>query len=162
LSRLRGAAFERVIEVEPTGCDQVTDRVPPVVVCNPDEVVPDLHSAPRRLRVVIAHPDAPGEVEAAADAVPCSGATDIRVASLLDKQPVFPLAAHLHAADEVFCAAGYNSFWEARWMGYEHKTTFVSLRCAKGEHDARLKELGPMLENGADVLAWQIVERLAA
>ena len=45
-----------------------------------------------------------------------------------DGDAFFPLAAWLGDADVLHTGAGYNAYWEARWLGYDAKTTFMPFR----------------------------------
>ena len=50
-----------------------------------------------------------------------------------------------------------NSVWEARWLGYAERTTFVPFPRGNDDQAARIAGRVPMTENGADVLAgWML------
>jgi hypothetical protein len=61
----------------------------------------------------------------------------------------------------VATGAGYNSFWEARWLGYADRTTFTAFARPIDDQVWRVRECGAhtMRENGADALARAILGR---
>jgi hypothetical protein len=71
---------------------------------------------------------------------------------------VFPLAPWLGAADEVHCSAGYNSYWEARWLGYAPRTRLTAIARTFDDPIWRVKNCGDheIRDNGADVIAREI------
>ncbi len=149
--------FARVIGIEPMSNAALRDRVDPIIVCNPDELqprgalrarlaVPDDASL-----VVVTHAGTTGEIDALA-----RGAGDAVVrCDLFDDAALFPLAEWLRDADRVLAAAGYNSFWEARWLGWADRTTFTPLSRAIDDQHWRLATCAAhrMQANGADTLA---------
>ena len=149
--------YRRVIRIEPCDTPGVTDTLPPLVISNPDEARPKgalrAHLKVRdgeRLSLV-AHAGLPGEAASLA----ARAGEGYVVLSLHDANALFPLAEWLGDADEVFTAAGYNSYWEARWMGTEPRTRFCVLDRQRPEQQWRLSTCAeePMRENGADRLA---------
>lgn len=152
--------FQRVLALEPFPIPGETDRLPPIVICNPDEARPPgslrarLGLSPERKLRVVTHAGVPGE---AAQLARASGA-DTFVFDLHQADALFPLAEWLGDADEISSAAGYNSFWEARWMGTASRTRFTVLERQQPEQAWRLAACAntTMTENGADVLARMI------
>ena len=172
-TRFDPSRYRRILAIEPRQVPGATDLVPPVVICNPGEEKP-AGSLRRHLGVpdgqplrVIAHAGVAGEAHALA--VPGAphalagesgaggsspGSAPI-VLSLHDAAALFPLAEWLGDADEISCFAGYNSYWEARWLGTWPRTRFSVLDRQRPEHEWRLRACGQvaMAANGADVIA---------
>jgi predicted glycosyltransferase len=71
----------------------------------------------------------------------------------------FPAAAWLQGASSILAGGGYNTFWEARWLGYAARTTFVPFPRSIDDQAARVGTFGsvPFLRNGADTLARAIL-----
>jgi hypothetical protein len=66
----------------------------------------------------------------------------------------FPAAPLLTAADAVLAAPGYNTFWEARVLGFAERTTWVPIRRALDDASWRagLADAVVPRANGADTL----------
>lgn len=153
--------YRRIVAIEPfAAVPGTTDSVPPLVVCNPGEARPRgalraLLGVPEGMPLrVIVHAGVAGEIDRLA-----AGAHEPpRRLSLHDPAAPFPLAEWLGDADEIFCAAGYNSYWEARWMRTEARTRFAVVERQRPEQQWRLRACAaaPVAENGADVLARSI------
>jgi hypothetical protein len=166
-ARFEPRRYRKILAIEPHRVPHATGLVPPVVICNPGEARPpgSLRAhlgvpSGQRLRVV-AHAGLPGEAQtlaAGAGANGAPGGTFSAVLSLHDADALFPLAEWLGDADEVVSAAGYNSYWEARWMGTTARTRFTALDRQRPEQEWRLRACGgvSMRDNGADVLAAMI------
>ncbi len=161
-TRFDAHAWDRIIEIEPLDLPQATHRLDPIVVANRDECRPP-QALRERLGVatgteltVICHAGKPGEMEilrrrAAAQADPRG-----HVASLdLHGQGLFPAAHWVGAADRIVSGAGYNCFWEAQWLGWDARTTFVPLPRSIDRQQLRVDlfrgHRAP--SNGADALA---------
>jgi hypothetical protein len=152
------AQFRRLIAIEPFRHALLRERIDPIVVCNPAECRPPDALRARlgvpgdRPLVVVTHAGLRGEVEqveAAAKGEPLARC------DLFGADAPFPLAEWLGGADRVYSGAGYNSFWEARWLGYAARTRFTPFRRKIDDQAWRLATcLGyVMQENGADTLA---------
>lgn len=149
--------FARIVGIEPLSNAALRERVDPVVVCNPDEVQPP-GALRRRLGVpdgaslvVATHAGTAGEIDALA-----RGAGDAVVrCDLFEDAALFPLAEWLGDADRVIAAAGYNSYWEARWLGWSERTTFTPLSRVIDDQGWRVATCGTyrMQANGADTIA---------
>jgi hypothetical protein len=167
-------AFARVVGIEP-GLDEApaSETIAPIVALNPDELRPDraLHEAlgvargedlhvihqagePHEWRSLLqtraerpVHVFAPGL--AAGDGAAPGGV------HLHDGEGFFPLAQWLSGAATITCGAGYNAFWEARWLGHARRTTFVPFRRNIDDQAWRLRACAEHVprDNGADVLA---------
>ncbi len=137
--------------------EALLERVDPVVVCNPDECEPpealrrELGVPAERHLVVVAHAGELGEIES----LRADGAT---VCDLRQKDALFPLARWLGGADEIVCGAGYNAFWEARWLGYFPRARFTPFPRRIDDQAWRLHACAQvqMRGNGADTLARDI------
>jgi len=163
-----GAVFDpmqyaRIISIEPIASGAVTHSVDPVVMVNPDECRPRgalrarlAMPAEQRL-VAVVHAGLPGEQRGL---VPASKAGDLVVTfDLHEASALFPIAEWLGDADELHCAAGYNAYWEARWLGYAARTTFSALPRRNDDQAWRIAKCRryAMRANGADTLAGWLV-----
>ncbi len=157
--------YKRVIAIEPLEHIPATETIDPIVVCNPDECRPpdalrELLRAPENkpLTVVI-QAGKPGE---AAQLMELTDSENEFVYSLnaFINPELFPAAQWLGGADRIICGAGYNSFWEARWLGYYDVAEFVPFDRPIDNQKWRLFNCAdsPMEENGADVLARIILK----
>ena len=136
--------WERVIGIEPGATGPLTDEVPPVVMVNPDEVAHGFDGM-----TVVMHAGSAAEVARLSD---MSGPGAVVIAG----EP-WPAARFLPFAARVYTGGGYNSVWEARWLGYAERTTFVPFPRGNDDQAARIAGRVPMTENGADVLArWML------
>jgi hypothetical protein len=162
-------AFARVIAIEPGGVDRATETIDPLVVANPDELRPAgaLREALRvrdGQRLEIVHQAGnPGELSA----VTAQAGQGARTFTLgrdgndegTGSDHFFPLCEWLRDADRIVSAAGYNSFWEAHWLGYAERTTFVPFRRPIDDQGWRVRTCSGVIpaRNGADVLARQLM-----
>lgn len=156
--------YARIVAIEPVSTNVLTHTIDPVVLVNPEECKPrgalrrrlDVRDDARLVAVV--HAGLPGEH---ASLVPAERAPNDVVASfdLHAAEALFPIAEWLGDADAVHCAAGYNAFWEAKWLGYAARTTFTGLRRVNDDQRWRIARGArhAMRENGADTLAGWIV-----
>jgi hypothetical protein len=149
------AQFARVFAMEPLVDWPNAEPLDPVVIANPEECQATgalrerLGLAPTRRLVVAIQAGRPGEV------LRLGGGPDCILWSCSDPRFPFPAAEWLGGADEIFSGAGYNSYWEAVWLGYAGSVTFVPFPRPIDDQRRRMK-LGPrlrMTRNGADVLA---------
>ena len=157
--------YERIISIEPLEYDVFTDEIDPLVICNRDECRP--RDALRRLLrieekhrlVVVAHAGEPGEI----DEIPVEEQPKDTIVyyNLFDDLAPFPLAEWLSGADAIFCGAGYNSFWEARTLGYFDRTHFLPFPRHIDDQAWRVRTCSDVHPetNGADVLASWIMGR---
>lgn len=153
--------YRRTIAIEPVRHLAITERIDPIVVCNPDECRPPtalrerLGMPPGETLTVVTHAGVAGEIDGIAPAV---GEKAVRC-DLHDTEPLFPLAEWLGGADRIFSAAGYNSYWEARWLGYADRTHFAAQPRRIDDQAWRIAACGAhaMRANGADVLAADVV-----
>jgi hypothetical protein len=150
--------FARIITIEPVESVPATDRIDPVVVCNRDELRPredlrQLLSVPEGEALHLAvQAGLPGEAESLA-------LLRFRVLDLHRGAPM-PLAPWLSGVDLLRTGAGYNAYWEARWLGHDSRTTFVPFPRRIDDQAWRLRvgaDVRPK-ENGADVLARWIAQ----
>lgn len=154
--------YRRIVAIEPFEHDAVGERIDPIVICNPDECRPPgslrarLGVAPGQRLVAVVHAGIAGEREAL---VAEPGAEPPHVFDLFDAEALFPIAEWLGDADLVLSGAGYNSYWEARWLGYEPRTRFKAFPRKMDDQGWRLASCGAVRprENGADTLARAIV-----
>jgi hypothetical protein len=158
----RPELYTRIVGIEPTVRVEVTDRIDPVVVCNPDEC---RSRAELRARFGLAADAAvtfivqaglPGECDELVRYERERGSGHaLVIASLHDPEPLFPVAPWLPGADRIVGGAGYNLFWETHWLGLRARTELHAFRRGIDDQTPRLN-LTPsyaMKENGADTLA---------
>ena len=155
-----GAQYARIIAIEPVRHAAIRERIDPIVVCNPDECRPHdalrerLRIAPNRPLVALMHAGLAGEVWQ----LEHDPNDEPAVFDLFAEDALFPLAEWLPGADRIIAAAGYNSFWEARWLGYAERTQFTPLPRQIDDQAWRVANCSryAMKENGADTLAGWI------
>ncbi len=155
------AQYRRVIGIEPWPAAQVRERIDPIVVCNPDECRPpgalrERLAVPAGKRLaLVAHAGVAGE---AATLQAAAGADTVAL-DLFQPEALFPLAEWLPGADEIRGGAGYNLFWETRWLGLAGRSTLTPLPRRIDDQAWRLRECSGyrMRENGADALARMLL-----
>jgi hypothetical protein len=160
-ARFDATRFERVLAIEPAPGLERFEGLPPIVVANPDEARP----RESLCRLVHAEPDAPLHLVTrgglATDGAslralaPAPGA-QVRELDLSQPDAPFPLApflAGLGPTDTLVAAPGYNTFWEAQWLGFAPRVRWVPIK--RTFDDAAWRAgLAPVIKaNGADVLA---------
>jgi hypothetical protein len=169
-SRFDPSQFARVIGIEPIEHKEIREHIEPIVVANPDEARTRKELCAKwgiddgsRI-VAISHAGLRGEIDnlrAGHEATvhDTEDHTFVIQSDLHDEDAVFPLAVWLPAVDQIFCASGYNSYWESRWMGYAHKTRMRVIQRKIDDPLARVDtgHAYVMQENGADVLARTII-----
>jgi hypothetical protein len=155
--------FDRIVGIEPIGLPVLDDVVDPIVIANPGECRPPGAlrerlglTADARLAVVL-HAGERGETERLQEA---AAGESVTVLDLFQPDAPFPAAEWLTGADRIFAAAGYNAFWEARWLGYAGRTTFLPFPRSIDDQAKRLADFGNYdpKENGADTLARWILD----
>jgi hypothetical protein len=168
-TRFEPLQYARVIGIEPLAVDGIREHISPIVVCNPDdaktreEVCAHWGIEEGQRIVAITHAGLQGEIDTLQtdydDAVVDDARESFIIESdLYDRGAVFPLAAWLPGVDQVHCMAGYNSYWESRWMNYAHKTRLrvVARQIDSPLHRVKAGESYRLQDNGADVLAKAI------
>lgn len=151
------ALFARIFAIEPFAPPVPHERLDPLVVCNRDERMPRgalraLLGAPadHPLHVVV-HAGVPGEIAALVErAGPAA-----RVIDLAQSSAPFPAAAWLDDAERIVAAAGYNTFWESRWLGYGARMVYVPFPRRIDDQAWRVSACAGITPtaNGADALA---------
>jgi hypothetical protein len=143
------AQYARRFAIEPMDSRVPLEPLAPIVVCNPDEC-----RSGGAAEDLIVHAGKPGELDVLRAAAP-PGA---RAVSLWDAGAPFPVAPLLPSARSVTCGAGYNAYWESRWLGHFPRTRFVPFERSIDDQPWRLLACADyaMRENGADVLARAI------
>jgi hypothetical protein len=152
--------YHRIVGIEP-GLERRFDEViDPIVVANPDECQPKgalraRLGIPAGQRLVVAtHAGKVGEIGKMGRDGPPPTAFDLHQAGAL-----FPLAEWLGDADEIHSGAGYNSFWEAHWLGWADRTTFHAFPRPMDNQAWRTTLRGyRMRSNGADTLARMLLD----
>jgi len=161
-NRFQPELFARVLATEPMRHHPELDAIPPVVVCNPDEQQPVM-ALKQHLGVpldqhltLVAQTGMPGELERLAEQAKEQGSV---VCSLSLRQPgaLFPLAPYLCGADRILGGAGYNLWWETRWLGLSDRTHCVAFDRTIDDQAFRASSGLIPQENGADVLARMLV-----
>lgn len=157
------AQYRRIVGIEPFfdhAC--LTDRIEPIVVCNPDECRPRgalrarLGIAEGERLVAIMHAGLAGEIDTLGADV---AAVEARAFDLHADDALFPIAEWLGDADLILSGAGYNAFWEAQWLGYAPRSRFRAFARKMDDQGWRLEHCAGhvMRENGADALARMIL-----
>jgi hypothetical protein len=155
--------FARIISIEPIASTAVTHAIDPVVVVNRDECQPRgalrarLGIAAEQRLVAVVHAGLQGETS---ELVPTANAGDAVVRfDLRDPDAIFPIAEWIGDADEVRAFAGYNAYWEARWLGHAARTTFRAVRRRNDDQPWRVAKCDRyvMRANGADTIAGWLV-----
>jgi hypothetical protein len=144
--------FARMIAIEPIE-SPAKDRIDPIVIANREEMKPrgalraKLGVAEDERLTAIVHAGKQDELAALRG--------EGRVFDLRNEHALFPLAEWIDDADTIISAAGYNTFWEARWLGYATKMRLVPLarRIDDQAWRAQLASSITLRENGADTLA---------
>jgi len=156
--------YARVIGIEPFVAPAVRERIDPVVCVNHEELRPKgaLRArlgvdASERLVVVVQAGFTGEGAMLRARAEPLGGV--VRLLDLHDPASPFPAAEWLGDADVIVAGAGYNAFWEGRWLGHGARTVHLPMPRPNDDQALRM-ELGDaytMKENGADTLARMIL-----
>jgi hypothetical protein len=155
--------YTRVIGIEPGVPVAVRESIEPIVVCNRDECRP-----PRALRerfgvpddrslTLIAQAGAPGELELL-ERQGYEGTDVVVRARIDDATPLFPLAPWLPGADRIVGGAGYNLFWETRWLDLSARAELRPFARSNEDQSRRLRLARDhrMRANGADALAQML------
>lgn len=160
--------YQRLMAIEPIPQTTVAgvelEPIDPVVVCNPDEVrdrdqlCARFELDPGQPIVAVSHAGLRGEIHRLLTLDQMGPASQVLRFDLYTGRGVFPLAPWLAAADQIHCSAGYNSYWEARWLGYAPRTRLTAIARTFDDPVWRAGSCGayPMRENGADVIARDI------
>ncbi|MFN7960815.1 MAG: hypothetical protein U0002_06040 [Thermoanaerobaculia bacterium] len=155
--------FARIVAMEPIEHPLVEEWVEPLVIANREDCHPPgalrerLGVAAGEVLQVVLHAGLPGEVEQlgwlAEQERP-------RVLDLYQQEVLFPAAEWLGDVDRLITGAGYNSFWEAHWLGWAPRTHFVPFVRSIDDQAARIELFSGYRPeaNGADQLARQILE----
>jgi hypothetical protein len=154
--------YQRLLAIEPLAQGELDRQLDPIVVANPDErrtatELRERYAVPASDELVaVAHAGQAGELTTLRQA---AGAAAPLVFDLFDPAAPFPAAPWLAAADRVVAGLGYNSYWEARWLGFAARTRFVPFRRSIDDQDGRRAggAAYSMRENGADTLARLIL-----
>jgi hypothetical protein len=155
--------YERVVGIEPVGYAALDETIDPIVVCNPEECRPR-QALRRRVAAaedaelaVVLHAGERGELEELRHLA--RGEAALVTLDLYEDEALFPAAEWLAGADRIYAGAGYNAYWEARWLGHEPRTRFLPFRRSIDDQAGRLaafRDYRPQV-NGADTLARWIV-----
>ncbi len=160
------ALFERVIGIEPGLPFAVREEIPPIVIANPDELLPpatartDLGASSERPLALVVHAGLDGEAPVLTrEAEARFGDThEVITSDLFDPSAPFPAATRFSAADVIVGAAGYNLFWETRWLGVSKRSRLRPVPRTIDLPAARVAagRSYDMAANGADVLAGMV------
>ncbi len=153
--------YARRFEIEPVGFVGDFESLHPLVVVNRDEMVPAAAARQRLLGSavddggplqLVFQAGKPGESATLASSHRRPGVQQVLI-DLRSPQAPWPIATLLHGADDVVTGAGYNAWWEARWLGTAAKTTWVPFARSVDDQAWRLAlPSTPIAENGADQL----------
>jgi hypothetical protein len=154
------AHYDRLFAIEPYDCPVTVDRINPIVIRNPDEILPR-EEAVRRLRLDPAKPHCLFslnlEEKAARETAKAYSYLEeegyqIFYSSLM-AGGLFPIADFLDAFDMVITGGGYNAFWEAVY--FKKESVFIPVRTIFEDQAWRIDNCQDyeFTENGADELA---------
>lgn len=162
-ARFDARRFDRVLAIEPAPGLERFEAIPPVVVANPDErrsradLCEALGADASKPLHLVAAAGLPTDQQTLSAVGPAAGA-QVRRLELSTKAAPFPLApwlSALEARDRLVAAPGYNTFWEAHWLGFADKTTWVPIKRVLDDAAwrAAFTPTTKWNENGADWLA---------
>lgn len=166
-ARFDPSRFARVFAIEPAPGLGRFEALPPIVVCNPDEALPRealcalVDADPRAPLHLMARGGLPSDAAALRAVTPAAGA-QVRELDLARADAPFPLAPYLAGlgpADTLVAAPGYNTFWEAAWLGFAPRVRWVPI--PRTFDDAAWRAglaPAPFPANGADVLAAALTQ----
>lgn len=154
--------FDRIVGIEPVDLPVLDDVVDPIVIANPEDCRPPEALRERlgveedaRLTVVL-HAGERGETERL---IAAAAGETVTLFDLFAPGAPFPAAEWLGGADRIITGAGYNAYWEARWLGYAGRTTFLPFPRSIDDQAKRVTAFGSHQPqaNGADTLARWIL-----
>jgi len=154
--------FRRIIGTEPFHTVDLPEYIDPIVVANPDECHPpealrDLLHVGRNQHLTLVMQ---AGLEEEADVMAPDDAKGVVVTLNLHRDAwLFPAAPYLGGADRIITGAGYNAFWEARWLKYYDRCRCVPFARQIDNQFWRAKEAAnlPIKHNGADTLVRMIL-----
>ena len=154
-------AFARRIAIEPFPLPFAAEYCDPIVVTNPDEHAPPgelrrlLGTAEHAPLRIIAHGGMPGEVATLQAYAEKGCVGPWQVLDLRTDGALFPAARLLGQADTVALGGGYNSVWEAHWMGYRARAILHPFARPIDDQEWRVRASAAHVfkENGADTIA---------
>lgn len=165
-ARFEPGRYQRLIAIEPLDHPLLKDQIEPIVYCNPDEMHPPgtlrkhLGLSDHQHLTVVMQAGLEGEIEAFSPPPNTQTHTHIfRSDPFHPETLIFPLAPWLHDANTILCGAGYNAFWEAKWLGHFDRTHFHAFQRLIDDQAWRLREMShyTMHQNGADQLASMLL-----
>jgi hypothetical protein len=149
------AQYRRMIAIEPMLEIAGAESFEPIVAVERDEV-----SAAKRERVELAvvHAGESGELEQLLAALSEAERAKARTFDLRREDARFPLSLHIDPVQTI-SAAGYNSYWESRWLERTAATRFVPFARRIDDQNWRVRACAShvMRENGAGTLARAII-----
>jgi UDP:flavonoid glycosyltransferase YjiC (YdhE family) len=152
------ARYARVIGIEPAlTLPHLRDHLEPIVIADPADCRPAgalrarLGVGADQALVAVLHT---GSDDERLEVAPAAADTLVHTFDLTAAEALYPVCEWLHDADTVVCAAGYNSFWEAHWLGYHERTQFVPFRRKIDDQRWRIETCAGYRprENGANQL----------
>ncbi len=169
-SRFDPARYQRVFAIEPAPGLGAFESLPPVVVANRHEarsradLCALVGADPARPLHLTVRAGLPSDAEPLDAVAPRAGAQP-RALDLSRSDAPFPLApwlAGLAPGDVLVAAPGYNTFWEAQWLGFAPRVQWVPITRTLDDAAWRAGVSAPAAwaENGADVLARRIMSEL--
>jgi hypothetical protein len=158
--------YDIVFDVEPNTELPFGEKTEPMVVRNPNEVLPrevarrELGAVDDRPLCVVAHNGYAGELEQilTQEKLDAAGYHVITLTNTQQGRNIFPLAEYARGIDFLIGGAGYNLFYEARYFGIPSRHIPF-----KRNGDDQLWRLETnrnysFQENGADTVARRIIE----
>ncbi|HRC86053.1 MAG TPA: hypothetical protein PK413_10625 [Thermoanaerobaculia bacterium] len=161
----RSQQYQRLLAIEPFPYEAVDASLPPIVIANPEECRPPealrerVGAGPDEALWVVLHAGEPGEISDLHLEAVTQGEAKLVRCDLFQREALFPAAEWLGGADRIFSGAGYNAYWEAKWLGHFERTHFTAFARQIDNQKLRLATFGSYrpLANGADALAELIL-----
>lgn len=159
----RPEVFARRLSTEPIARFPGFESIEPLVCVNREECY-TREEVRRELAIdgdgplhLVLQAGLPGELEQLLDAMPASAREGAHVVALSPHtgRALFPAARYFLGVDGIWGGAGYNLYWECRWLGVDRKARLTPFPRTIDDQTPRVwgAEGYVMRENGADRLA---------
>lgn len=152
------AQYARIFAIEPFDLPINVTQMDPIVICNrnecspPEELARGLGLNESEAVNVIVHSGSAREQEILKAKASSYGSPRVL--------REFPACTLLGGARRIMAGCGYNTFWEAKWLGYFNKCEFTPFPRGIDDQEWRLAQCShiEMVSNGADKLAREMLD----